>query len=213
MTRKGSPRERPRPAPEPAPASGTSAIAAAVSVVPAGRESLLGFADAVGRLAEAAPAAAPTQELHLVSFQLDREAFGIPITKVREIIRVTDITRVPQAPPHIRGVTNLRGRILPVVELRTRLGLSPAVVSARSRIVVVEAHGRILGILVDAVLRVVKVPATAVAPPPEEIITARTDFITGVAKLQSELLILLDLEAALLVQDSGTAGAPAAQTS
>lgn len=206
MTKKGSRRERPTPAGQLVPELETAAVAAG-----AGRESLLGFADAVGQLAEATPLAQPIQELHLVSFQLDREAFGVPIMKVREIIRVTDITRVPQAPRHIRGVTNLRGRILPVVELRTRLGLAPAVITDRSRIVVVEAHQRILGVLVDAVLKVVKVPATAVTPPPEEIITARTDFITGVAKLRNELLILLDLDAALLVQDDGTAGPPAAK--
>ena len=82
--------------------------------------------------------AAPGRELHLLTFTLDREEFGIPVTQVREVIRVDGITRVPQAPAHVRGVTNLRGRILAVVELRTRLGLTPAVAHAASRIVVVE---------------------------------------------------------------------------
>jgi chemotaxis signal transduction protein len=86
------------------------------------RASLLEFADAVSvtDAPEPAPVAPP---LHLVTFVLDREEFGIPIGRVREVLRVGDITRVPEAPLHIRGVTSVRGRILPVVELRTRLGL------------------------------------------------------------------------------------------
>ncbi|MGH7701554.1 MAG: chemotaxis protein CheW [Gemmatimonadales bacterium] len=183
---------------------------APVVTAPVDREGLLSFADALGREESAVVVAAPEPELHLVSFQLGREAFAVPITKVREIIRVADITRVPQAPPHIRGVTNLRGRILPVVELRTRLGLSAAVLTSRSRVIVVESRGRVLGILVDAVLRVAKVSAAAVSLPPAEIITARTDFITGVATLQDELLLLLDLDAALLIHEEGGAEPPAA---
>ena len=115
------------------------------------RERLLAFADDLARQQASAPAAVPDPELHLVTFRLEREAFGVPIDRVREVVRVTDITRVPEAPPHIRGVTNLRGRVLPVVELRTRLGLTPAVIAPSSRILVVEAHGRVLGLLVDGV--------------------------------------------------------------
>ena len=100
-------------------------------------EPLLGFADSLP--AAAADTAAPAAMLHLLTFTLDREEFGIPVTQVREVIRVDGITRVPQVPAHVRGVTNLRGRILAVVEIRTRLGLTPAVVTPSSRIVVVPA--------------------------------------------------------------------------
>src|SRR4029453_13642723 len=104
-----------------------------------------------------------------VIFGLAREEFGIPIARAREIVRVPEITRVPQAPPHIRGVMNLRGRILPVVEIRPRFGLERAELTPRSRVVVVEAHGRIAGILVDVVSQVVKIGESAIVPPPDEV--------------------------------------------
>jgi purine-binding chemotaxis protein CheW len=120
---------------------------------------------------------------------------------VREVIRVADITRVPQARKHVRGVTNLRGRILAIVEIRTRMGLTPAEITPRSRVVVVAAHDRTLGILVDAVSQVIKVPAKSVAPAPEEVLSSNADYITGVARWNSRLIILLDLEKLLLLPD------------
>jgi len=111
---------------------------------------------------------------------------------------VAEITRVPQAPPHVRGVANLRGRILAVVELRSRLGLAPAELTPRSRVVVVEVRGRVLGLLVDAVSQVTKVPQASVVPAPEEVVSGDAGYVTGVARWQSRLIILLDLEKALL---------------
>jgi purine-binding chemotaxis protein CheW len=111
------------------------------------------------------------------------------------------VTRVPQARRHVRGVTNLRGRILAVVEIRTRMGLTPAEITPRSRIIVVGVHERTLGILVDGVSQVVKVPANTVAPAPEEVLSSNADYITGVARRDSRLIILLDLERLLLLPD------------
>jgi purine-binding chemotaxis protein CheW len=158
----------------------------------------MSFADAIeaGTGADVAPARGP--ELHLLTFALDREEFGIPVTQVREVIRVSEITRVPQAPPHVRGVANLRGRILAVVELRSRLGLASAALTPRSRVVVVEVRGRVLGILVDAVSQVTKVPESSVVPAPQEVVSADAAYLTGVARWQSRLIILLDLDKALL---------------
>ncbi len=171
------------------------------SAAPPASERLLAFADDLSRQQAAAAPKAPDPELHLVTFRLERESFAVPIERVREVVRVSDITRVPEAPPHIRGVTNLRGRVLPVVELRTRLGLTAAVITPASRVLVVEAHGRVLGLLVDGVSRVVKVPSSAVVPPPEEVLSDRTDYIPGVARTGDTLLILLDLDRALLLSD------------
>ena len=164
-------------------------------------DALLRFADALDHQAAVTAVPSPAGELHLVTFALDREEYGIPVTRVREVIRVTDITRVPQAPPHVRGVTNLRGRILPVVELRSRLGLEPAAATPRSRIVVVEVDDRVLGLLVDAVLQVVKVPVDTVAPPPEEVLSADSGYLSGVARWNGRLIILLELEQALRLQE------------
>ena len=178
-----------------------SGVATAAPESPApGREDLLIFADSMAQEAAAAPVAEAERELHLVTFVLEREEFGIPIARTREIVRVGDITRVPQAPPHIRGVMNLRGRILPVVEIRTRFGLSPATLTPRSRVVVVEAHGRTVGILVDGVAQVVKVAESAVVAAPEEVVSHRSDYITGVARMGTRLIILLELEKALLLE-------------
>jgi purine-binding chemotaxis protein CheW len=162
------------------------------------RAALLGFADALDAGAMAGAAEAPGPELHLLTFVLGREEFGIPVTQVREVIRVSDVTRVPQAPAHVRGVVNLRGRILAVIELRSRLGLPPAELTPRSRVVVVEVRGRVLGLLVDAVSQVTKVPEVSVAPAPDEVVSTDADYLTGVARWQSRLIILLNLEKALL---------------
>jgi purine-binding chemotaxis protein CheW len=113
------------------------------------------------------------------------------------VIRVGDITRVPQAPPHIRGVTNLRGRILPVVEIRTRLGLAPLVPRSTARIIVAEVRGRVLGLLVDSVAQVQKLPADRLVAAPDEIKSAHTTYLTGVIHLNDRLIILLDLALAL----------------
>jgi purine-binding chemotaxis protein CheW len=166
-----------------------------------GGDGLLHFADELQRLSSTQETPAPAPELHLVTFVLDREEFGIPIGQVREVIRVADITRVPQARQHVRGVTNLRGRILAVVEIRTRMGLAQAEITPRSRIVVVGVHERTLGILVDGVSQVVKVPATTVAPAPEEVLSHNADYIAGVARWNARLIILLDLEKLLLLPD------------
>ncbi|HUF36625.1 MAG TPA: chemotaxis protein CheW [Gemmatimonadales bacterium] len=164
-------------------------------------DALLRFADALGREAAAVALPAPAGELHLVTFALDREEYGVPVAQVREVIRVGEITRVPQAPPHVRGVTNLRGRILPVVELRSRLGLAPAALTPRSRIVVVEVSDRVVGLLVDAVLQVAKVPMETVAPPPDEVRSADSDYLSGVARWNGRLIILLELDKALLLHE------------
>lgn len=164
-------------------------------------ESLLDYADQLERQVPMVQAEAPAPELHLVTFTLDREEFGIPIGQVREVIRVSDITRVPQARPHVRGVTNLRGRILAVIEIRTRMGLPAAALTPRSRVVVIGIRERLLGILVDGVSQVVKIPSTTVTPAPDEVMSPGTDYITGVARLNSRLIILLDLEKVLQLPD------------
>lgn len=155
----------------------------------------LAFADELAARDAPAPEQAAVPLLHLIAFQLEREEYGVPVASVREVSRVGEITRVPQAPEHIRGVMNLRGRILPVLELRTRLGHPPLLAPGpRARVVVAEIHGRVLGLLVDAVAQVLKVPSDRVVPPPDDARSAAADYLTGVAQLDDRLIILLDLE-------------------
>lgn len=167
-----------------------------------GSGNLLAFADWVSNRQElSADAEKIDPESSYVSFFLDREEYGFPIEYVREILRVDEITRVPEAPPHIRGVTNVRGKILPVVEIRTRIGLLPLVPTPASRIVVLEVAGRTLGLLVDREARVVKIKRSQIEAPPEEIISTRTDYVRAVAKQPGGLLILLDPEKTLIVKE------------
>jgi purine-binding chemotaxis protein CheW len=178
-------------------------MTAARSAAEAARPAVLEFADRLAEEPRSGPAPAPAAPLQLITFRLDAEEFGLPIESVREVTRVGDITRVPRAPQHIRGVTNLRGRILPVLEIRSRLGLEPLDPGPKARIVIVEVQGRLVGLLVDAVAQVQKVAADRVVAPPDEVRSTHTDYLTGVVHLGPRLIILLDLERVL-----GASGAP-----
>jgi len=133
------------------------------------------------------------QGFHLVTFHLGEE-YGVPIHQVREIIRVSGITMVPNSPSYMEGVINLRGRVLPVLNLRKRLKLAAKEIGKTSRIVVAEAGEKVIGLLVDAVSHVIRVAPESVESAPEEVLEIDTDYITGVGKLKNRLVILLDLE-------------------
>ena len=165
-----------------------------------GAVDLLAFADWVSSGQKNRGAAEAEEERTFVAFVLDREEYGLPVESVREVLRVGEVTRVPQAPPHIRGVTNVRGSILPVVEIRTRIGLPPLDPGPEARVVVLEVGERALGLLVDRVARVAKVRLGEIEPPPAEVVTARTDYVVGVAKRPEGLLILLDPGRTLVVK-------------
>ena len=132
-------------------------------------------------------------EFHLVTFNLGEE-YGVPINQVQEIVRIGSITMVPNSPPYMEGVINLRGRVLPVLNLRKKLKLSSGATGKDSRIVVTEVGSKVIGLLVDAVSHVIKVPSEFVETAPEEVLEVDTDYITGVGKLQNRLVILLDIE-------------------
>jgi purine-binding chemotaxis protein CheW len=162
-------------------------------------ERIYAFAD---RLAGAArEAAEPPEELETwVAFLLDGDTFALPVTHVHEIVRVAAITRVPHAPFPIRGITNLRGQVLPVVDLRLRLGLAAAAApTEQSRILVATSRSRTVGLLVDAVAQVVRLAPSKVQPPPPDVMTERSEYIRGVYDLATELAILLDIGQVLLI--------------
>ena len=153
----------------------------------------------VDQLAECAAREAPRGSFHLVTFGLGRESYGVPIASVQEIIRADLITRVPGAPGQVRGVINLRGRIIPVVDLRVRFGLPEMEASEEQRIMVVELGEKRLGMLVDAVSQVLRVPAALVEEIPEEAICVDEKYILGVGKLEERLIFILDLKRSLLI--------------
>ena len=155
-----------------------------------GREQTLSFFSAP---AQAQRAAVEATE-HLATFYLAREEYGVDVKQVQEIRRVTEITGVPRAPEFVRGVINLRGRILPVLDLKRRLALGEVAVGRAARIVVVRVKDRLLGLLVDGASQVLKIPVSQVEPAPEEVLQKGGDYIRGVAKLDDRLIILVDLE-------------------
>jgi purine-binding chemotaxis protein CheW len=136
-----------------------------------------------------------------VTFDLADEVYALPVTRVQEVLRVTSITRVPHAPAPVRGITNLRGRVLAVVDLRVRLGLPATGLDGHSRIVVVASRDRSIGLLVDAARQVIKLLPSGVQPPPADIMTPRSDFLLGVYHLGETLVILLDVDRVLLVHE------------
>jgi len=157
------------------------------------------LASFVRAVAPSAHAATPAPEAHehLVAFTLGSELFTAPIERVREIVRVNQLTRIPQAPPHVRGVQNLRGTVLPVLEIRTRVGMAPAEITAASRLVVAEAQGRLVGLLVDSVLRVARVPRATISPPPPEVHSQLSAYVIGVVPVDGRTTLLLDLDGLL----------------
>jgi len=144
---------------------------------------------------------------HLATFFLAGEEYGVEVRQVQEIGRVTEITSVPRAPEFIRGVINLRGRILPVLDLRRRLALGEVAMDRAARIVVVRIKERLLGLLVDGASQVLKVKVSQIEPPPEEVLQQGGDYIRGVAKLDDRLIILVDLERLLAHELAAASGA------
>jgi purine-binding chemotaxis protein CheW len=124
----------------------------------------------------------------------------VDILQVQEINRMLDVTRVPNAPEFIDGVINLRGKVIPIINLRRRFGMERKERDKNTRIVVVELSGKVVGFVVDAVQEVLRVPRSVTEPPPSLVGGLKAEYITAVGKLEDRLLILLDLEK-VLTQD------------
>jgi purine-binding chemotaxis protein CheW len=137
---------------------------------------------------------------HLATFYLSTEEYGVDVRLVQEIIRVSEITQVPRAPDFIKGVINLRGRIIPVVDLKRKLHLGEVQPSRQSRIVVVKLKDRLVGLLVDGASQVLKIPVSAIEAAPEEVLEVDANYIRGVAKLPERLIILMDLQKILALE-------------
>src|SRR3954454_15416475 len=134
-----------------------------------------------------------SRELHIVGFQVGRETYGVPITSLHEIVRVPEITAVPDAPDYLEGVINLRGKIVSVMDLRKRFGEKQAEVKKNNRILVVEHERRLAGLIVDAASEVLKIPADAVEPPPAVFQDGGLNCVTGLGKVGGRLVVLLDM--------------------
>jgi len=138
-------------------------------------------------------------EEQFVSFRIENEEFGVGIQQVQEIIWLTDITRVPRAPSCVEGIINLRGSVLPVIDMRKRFGLPPTQATESTSILVVDVKGHKTGVIVDEVSEVLRLSRDAIEPPPAVVGSIEASFVKGVGKLQGgrRMLIILDLDSVM----------------
>ncbi len=140
-------------------------------------------------------------EIQIVVFEAGSEHFGVGIASVESIIKLQAITRMPQAPRFVEGVTNLRGKVLPVIDLRRRFGLPPQEPTKDSRIIVISMDATEVGMIVDSVSEVLTIQDQNVEPTPALATSVDSKFITGIAKVDQRLVILIDLQKILSVQE------------
>jgi len=141
--------------------------------------------------------------MQLVTFRIGVEEFGVEILRVQEIIRSLEITKVPNAPDIVDGIINLRGRVIPIVDLRKKFNLPSAGRTKDTRIIVVNIKEQTVGFVVDAVSEVFRLTSDNVEPPPPVIAGIDSDYIQGVGKVSNKLLILLDLDRLLSAEEHG----------
>lgn len=137
------------------------------------------------------------EERQLVVFTLAEEYYGVDIGTVREIIRMQSITKVPKTPKFVEGVINLRGKVIPVIDLRKRFDLVVSEEDKDNRIVVLDIGGQDIGAIVDAVTEVLRIPVDCVESASSIITSVESEYLLGIAKLSSRLIILLDVEEVL----------------
>jgi purine-binding chemotaxis protein CheW len=134
-----------------------------------------------------------SETIQVVSFKLGSEEYGVDIAQVQEINRMVAVTHVPRAPQFMEGVINLRGQLIPIIDLRTRFGMPRAEHTKSTRIVVTEIGAKRVGMVVDSVSEVLRLPTDQIEEAPEMITGVDTEYIRGVGKIEDRLIILLDL--------------------
>ncbi|PKL16141.1 MAG: chemotaxis protein CheW [Spirochaetae bacterium HGW-Spirochaetae-5] len=139
--------------------------------------------------------------IQLVSFMLDDVEYGVDILSVHEILRYPEMTRLPNTPRFIKGVINLRGNVLPVVDVRLRFGFPKGNITDLTRIIVVETGGKQVGLLVDNVYQVVRIPVANVDPPSELITGVSEEFIAGIGRLKDRLIVLLNMSHIIFLEE------------
>ena len=136
-----------------------------------------------------------------ISFSVGEEEYGLELLRVKEVIRVREVTWLPRAPSFVKGIINLRGDVIPIIDVRDKFGLEPGEQTAQTRVIVVEVERRLMGMVVDSASQVVRIPTDQVDPPPPVLGGTSQEFITGVGKLEDKLVILLNADAILTVDE------------
>jgi purine-binding chemotaxis protein CheW len=147
---------------------------------------------------DGAPEATRQREIEMLSFRLSGEEYAVMVADVREVLKIPELTRVPNAPEYIQGVTSLRGTMLPVIDLCTRLGLKPAERNEKARIIVISTDDEDVGLIVDRVNGVIRALPEAIKPAPEHV-EQGADFLRGIVRQGDKLHIVLDLHKAAVM--------------
>jgi purine-binding chemotaxis protein CheW len=129
------------------------------------------------------------------------EEYGLEILRVKEVIRIREITRLPKAPRFVKGIINLRGDVIPIIDLRDRFGLEHKEYTVMTRVIVVDVEGKLVGMVVDAASQVVRIPSDQIEPPPPIVGGISAEYIKGVGKLDDRLVILLNIDRILTVEE------------
>ncbi len=133
-----------------------------------------------------------------LTFALGKEEYGLEILKVMEIIGIMEITSVPQVPEYVKGVINLRGKVIPVISLRLKFGMEEIEYTSETCIVVVNLNGVLIGIIIDKVLEVLDIEQENIEPPPSSGVAGKTDYILGIGKVGEAVKILLNIDKILM---------------
>jgi purine-binding chemotaxis protein CheW len=149
----------------------------------------------VRKVAEAVP------QLQIVTFLIGTEEFGLDVFSVQEVLRYEPVTPIPKAPAFVEGIIEMRGTLVPVIDLRRRLEVDHATIDAQTRIVVIYFEGERLGLVVDAVTAVLRIPESAVSDPPRYFHGIAAEYIRGIAKLEERLVVLLQIERILTSEE------------
>jgi len=137
----------------------------------------------------------------IISFSVGAEEYGLELLRVKEVIRVREITRLPKAPSFVKGIINLRGDVIPIIDLRDKFGLKSGRDTQQTRVIVVEVDGRLVGLVVDSASQVVRIPPDQIGPMPPVPGQFAQDLVTGVAKLEDRLVVLLNPDAILTAEE------------
>ena len=137
----------------------------------------------------------------LISFGVESENYGVNIQSVKEVIKIREITRLPKAPSFVKGVINLRGDVIPIVDFRDKFGLEHREYTDITRVIVVEVDKKSIGIVVDSVSHVIRMSQDEITPPPPMIGTIAEEYLLGIGKKGEDLIILIDIEKILSIEE------------
>ena len=137
----------------------------------------------------------------LISFEVGDEEYGLDILRVKEVIRMKEITHLPKAPSFVRGIINLRGDVIPIIDLRDKFGLANEEYTDTTRVIVADVDGKLVGMVVDAASQVLRIPADQIDPPPPIVGGLSAEYIKGVGKLEQRLIILLNIDRILSTEE------------